>query len=141
MYSWVSAAVKPVVPVVALLQLVGVGAAVGAGAGTQDDQLVCDEALAVLWTPRHPQLGRYEVCTTARPLPDIARGWTIETAPPLDVFGAAGSYDRAKVARLYRGRYPSVARGWLEDNGRILSMTLVSPYPNRELTALEPGTL
>jgi hypothetical protein len=34
-----------------------------------------------------------------------------------------------------------VARGWVEENGRVVSITLVSPYPDRRLHALEPGTL
>ena len=67
--------------------------------------------------------------------------WTIESVAPLDAFGAAGSSNRAAVAQLYGGRRPTVARGWTTENGRFLSITLVSPYPNRELTALEPGTL
>ena len=47
----------------------------------QTDRVVCDPALAALWTPRHPQLGRYEVCTTPRPLADVADpSWTIESA-------------------------------------------------------------
>ncbi len=108
----------------------------------QSDRVVCDPALAALWTPRHPQLGRYEVCTTLQPLADVADpSWTIESVAPLDAFGAAGSFNRAAVAQLYGGRRPAVARGWTTENGRFLSITLVSPYPNRELTALEPGTL
>ena len=108
----------------------------------QSDQVVCDPALAALWTPRHPQLGRYEVCTTPQPLADVADpSWTIESVAPLDAFGAAGTFNRAAVAQLYGGRRPTVARGWTTENGRFLSITLVSPYPNRELTALEPGTL
>jgi hypothetical protein len=108
----------------------------------QPDQVVCDPALAVLWTPRHPQLGRYEVCTTPQPLADVADpSWTTESLAPLDAFGAAGTFNRAAVAQLYGGRRPAVARGWKMENGRFLSITLVSPYPNREFTALEPGTL
>jgi hypothetical protein len=138
MYSCLWVGVKRAAAIAALVQLL----ALGAEADAQGDQPICDEALAVLWTPRHPQLGRYEVCTIARPLQDVARpGWTIERAPPLDALGTAGSYDRAKVARLYGGRYPSVAHGWLDENGGFQSITLVSPHPNRQLTALEPGTL
>jgi hypothetical protein len=103
---------------------------------------VCDPRLAALWTPPRPQLGRYEVCTSTRPLTDLAAAaWKIETAPPLDALGTAGSFDKAAVARLYGGRWPSVARGWSSEDGRFQAVTLVSPYPNRQLTALEPGTL
>ena len=133
MYSWLGVGVKRGVFVASLLPVLALGA--------QGDQ-ACDPALAVLWTPAHPQLGRYEVCTTARPLTEIASpDWQVETVPPLDAFGTAGAYDQAVVARLYGGRRPSVARGWLADDGRFQAITLVSPYPNRQLTALEPGTL
>jgi hypothetical protein len=138
MYSCLRAGVKRAARLAALLVLL----ALGARAGAQADQPICDDALARLWTPRHPRQGRYEACTTPRALRDIARpDWTIETSAPLDALGTAGSYDRAKVARLYGGQYPSVARGWLDEDGRFQAITLVSPYPNRQLTALEPGTL
>lgn len=102
----------------------------------------CDPRLLAAWTPRHPQVGRYEVCTTARPIDEVARaGWTVEPRHPLDAFGAAGSYNRPAVLRLYGGRWPSVARGWIDEGGRFESVTLISPYPNRQLTALETGTL
>jgi hypothetical protein len=34
-----------------------------------------------------------------------------------------------------------VARGWAERGDRFESVTLLSPYPDRTLTRLEPGTL
>jgi hypothetical protein len=114
----------------------------GLSIGAQSDRPVCDPALAALWTPAHPQLGHYEVCTTLQALPDVANPeWKIESIPPLDAFGTAGSFDRAAVTRLYGGRWPRVSRGWKAEDGRFVSITLVSPYPNRYLTALEPGTL
>ena len=58
-----------------------------------------------------------------------------------DAPGTPVVVDHVAVARLYGGRRPTVARGWTTENGQFLSITLVSPYPNRELTALEPGTL
>jgi hypothetical protein len=134
MYSWVCVTVKRaaiaslVPPVLAL--------------GIQTSGPACDPALAALWTPAHPQLGRYEVCTSPRALTEIADpAWKVEATPPLDAFGDAGSFSRAAVARLYGGRWPAVARGWVEENGRLVSITLVSPYPDRALGALEPGTL
>ena len=60
---------------------------------------------------------------------------------PLDAFGDAGSFNKAAVARLYRGQRPTVAHGWIKENGRFVSITLVSPYPDRQLRTLEPGTL
>jgi hypothetical protein len=60
---------------------------------------------------------------------------------PLDAFGDGGSFNKAALARLYGGRRPTVAHGWVEEHGRFVSITLVSPYPDRLLRALEPGTL
>src|SRR5215470_6180368 len=85
----------------------------------------CDPALAALFTPLHPRLGRYEVCATERPIEEVAeRGWTIESLEPLDAFGTAGSYDRFAVTRLYGGRRARVAHGWREEAGRFESITL-----------------
>jgi hypothetical protein len=114
----------------------------GLSVGAQSEPMVCDPVLAALWTPSHPQLGHYEVCTTLQTLTEVANPeWKIEALPPLDAFGTAGSFDRAAITRLYGGRWPRVARGWRTEDGRFVSITLVSPYPNRHLTALEPGTL
>ena len=104
--------------------------------------LSCDAALAALFTPARPQLGRYEVCTTPEPLTALARPeWLIETLPPLDAFGGAGAYDRAALSRLYGGRRVIVARGWIEQGNRLDAFTLISPHPDATLTRLLPGTL
>ena len=134
MYSWLCAGVKRAALAALLPPIVA--------AGLQPDALRCDQELVALWTPRHPQLGRYEVCTTSRALAEVADPtWKVETMAPLDAFGDAGSFNKAAVARLYGGRRPTVAHGWVEENGRFVSITLVSPYPDRRLRALEPGTL
>jgi hypothetical protein len=102
----------------------------------------CDPALAALFTPRHPLVGAYEVCTTDLPIEAVAEpGWTIENLEPLDAFGGAGSYDRFAVSRLYRGRRARVAHGWRQDGERFESITLISPHPDRSLARLESGTL
>jgi hypothetical protein len=108
--------------------------------------LVCDPALTALFTPRSPQLGHYEVCTSPEPLPAAAErirhtSWNVESLPPLDAFGTGGSYNRAALSRLFRGQRPSVARGWIQEDGRFESLTLISPYPARSLDRLVPGTL
>src|SRR4029450_6441787 len=78
----------------------------------------CDPALTALFTPPHPQAGRYEVCTTTDPIETVAEhGWTIEALDPLDPAGSAGPYDRFAVSRLYGGRRVQVARGWHEPLG------------------------
>ena len=102
----------------------------------------CDPALAVLFTPQRPVLGRYEVCTDPRPLTEVAPAdWAVEALEAADAFGGAGSYDHAALARLYGGRRARVARGWTEAADRFEAVTLISPYPNATVTALEAGTL
>jgi hypothetical protein len=104
--------------------------------------LSCDAALSALFTPPRPQLGRYEVCTTPEALNNIAQPeWSVEAMAPLDAFGAAASYDRAALARLYGGRRATVARGWIDQGDRFESITLISPHPDRTITQLLPGTL
>ena len=108
----------------------------------------CDPALTAIFTPRHPQLGRYEVCTTSEPLQVVNanRGLnegpaTIDALEALDAFGAAGSYDRWALVHLYGGTRVRVERGWMAAPDRFVSITRLSPYPDASLTHLEPGTM
>jgi hypothetical protein len=122
--------------------LLGLYAGLGAVFAQKTPALSCDPALAALFTPARPQLGRYEVCTTPDALTAVAQpGWSVEAMAPLDAFGAGGSYDRAALARLYGGQRAAVARGWLEEGNRFESITLISPYPDRTFMRLVPGTL
>jgi hypothetical protein len=103
---------------------------------------ICDPVLTELFTPRHPRLGRFEVCTDPRPLGEVLpAGWTVETLEVLDAFGAARSYDRAGLARLYGGVRARVAHGWTRSADQFESRTFISPYPNAAMTSLEWGTL
>ncbi len=125
----------------AILALCGASLAGAQGAATGSARS-CDPALARLFSPLRPRLGRYEVCASAEPLTALAQaGWSIEALPPLDAFGTAGAYDRARVARLYGGKRAQVARGWRRSQEGFESITLVSPYPDPTLNRLEPGTL
>jgi hypothetical protein len=65
----------------------------------------------------------------------------VEALNPLDAFGAAGSYNRGALARLYGGSRVRVARGWAQRGDRFESVTLLSPYPDPSLTSLRPGTM
>jgi hypothetical protein len=112
--------------------------------------MICDPALTVLFTPAHPRMGRYEVCTAAEPIERLVAasgdvgGTTygaIEPLEALDAFGAAGPYNRPALARLYGGTRVRVARGWTRRGGEFESVTLLSPYPDASLTRLLPGTL
>jgi hypothetical protein len=68
--------------------------------------------------------------------------WTPRPLGPFDAFGQGGAYDRTKLARLYGSRRARVARGPRQEGGTVVeSWTLISPYPDRALRQLEPGTL
>jgi hypothetical protein len=110
--------------------------------------LSCDPRLTALFTPEHPRVGRYQVCTTSDALEAVVAAspkglhyGAPVALEPLDAFGTAGPYDRAAVAQLYRGTRARVARGWTEQNGVLESRTLISPYPDATLTHLSPGTM
>jgi hypothetical protein len=95
-----------------------------------------DAALTALFTPSRPEMGRYEVCTTDRPLEGEA-----DALEPLDAFGAAGPYDRAALQQLYGGTRVRVQRSWSASTGEFVSTTRLSPYPDAALTRLRPGTM
>ena len=67
--------------------------------------------------------------------------WTPQAMIPYDAFGLSGSYNRWKVAGLYRSRRAQVAHGPRVDHGQVESWTLMAPYPDAALQRLEPGTL
>ena len=67
--------------------------------------------------------------------------WAPRPAAPVDAFGQAGAYDRSRVARLYGGTRPRVARGTTVVDGTREFWTLVSPHPDAALRRLETGTL
>jgi len=109
----------------------------------------CDPALVGLFTPPRPTIGRYEVCTSSRPLEALladGRGdgihfGEVEALEALDAFGSGGTYNRFALARLYGGMRVRVARGWRRNGDRFESVTLLTPYPDVALTRLEPGTM
>jgi hypothetical protein len=120
--------------------------------------LSCDPALTRLFTPPHPRLGHYEVCTTPDTIEQIVQdggpivpredsaGSRVHYGPvemllPIDAFGAAGPYNKSAVARLYGGGRAKVARGWRQVGNQFESVTLISPYPDASLTRLERGTM
>jgi hypothetical protein len=105
-------------------------------AGAGKSAYVCDPALTVLFTPPRPELGHYEVCTSSDPLEGDA-----DALEALDAFGAAGSYDRAALQRLYGGMRVRVRRSWAATDAAFVSVTRLSPYPDASLTALRSGTM
>ena len=109
----------------------------------------CDPALTALFTPPHPELGRYEVCASSDSIEAVAAAGgrqglhygNVEALESLDAFGTAGRYDRSRLARLYGGTRVRVAHGWKESADHFESITLLSPYPDPSLTRLLPGTM
>jgi hypothetical protein len=109
----------------------------------------CDPALAGLFTPPRPAVGRYEVCITSRPLETLVADGrrdgihfgAIEALEALDAFGSGGTYNRFALASLYRGTRVRVAHGWRQTGDRFDSVTALSPYPDATLTRLNPGTM
>ena len=106
----------------------------------------CDPALAALFVPSKPRAaGAYDACTTSAPIETaIPAGFHasgVEHLEALEAFGTAGSYDRARMVQLYAGRRADVLRAWRVAGGRLESLTAISPYPDAQLTRLNPGTL
>ena len=125
----------------ALAALVGVAllASTLSADGLRSASLVCDPSLTALFSPRHPQVGSYEICTSTDRVENLApASWRVEPVAPLEAF-SSGMFNRAQLSALYGGRRVSVARGW--EAASEESVTLISPYPDATLTHLVPGTL
>ena len=109
----------------------------------------CDPVLTALFTPRAPEIGRYDVCTSASPLEQAiadrtAEGFQfgeIEHLEPADAFGTGGAYDRFALVRLYGGQRVRVARGWRQRGATFESVTVLSPYPDAALSRLTDGAM
>ena len=68
--------------------------------------------------------------------------WLPAPQLPSDAFGETGGYDRSKLARLYGSTRATVAHGPRVRDGRPAeAWTLISPYPSRDMTRLEPATM
>ena len=108
-----------------------------------------DPVLTALLTPKRPGVGRYEVCTTPASIDAVLAEETgqglrfgpVEATDPLDAFGTAGPYDRSALSRLYGGQRASVAHGWSKEGQGLVSVTLVSPHPDRTWASLVSGTM
>jgi hypothetical protein len=111
-----------------------------------------DPVLTRLFTPGDAPAGAYEVWRSDEsiemmaerlrnldPAP-LADAWKVQRGEPGTVF-TEGSYDRGRLARLYVGQRLSVARGALATPAGVVAFTLVSPWPDAMLRALQPGTL
>lgn len=125
----------------------------GYAAGGPPDLGVRDERLARLFVPVAAPAGTYEVFRSPRRMADlvaelraldpapVADAWKIAPLGPGDAFGSAGPYDAPKVARLYVGSAPLVARGSLRTADGVVAYTLIAPWPDPDLSTLHPGTM
>ena len=112
-----------------------------------------DEGLRLAFTPATFAAGSFEVHHSAEAIarlaarlraldPSPAAGaWQIERAGVFDAFGGEGPYDKARLARLFGGSSPSVARGTLVTMGGRRAFTLIAPCPDPSLSSLGPGTM
>lgn len=108
-----------------------------------------------LFTPLHAHTESYHAYVSQRALDDVLRrlendssllhppgAWAPLAVLSSEAFGLTGTYDRARLARLYGARRALVARGPRGEGGRPTeAWTLISPYPDRNLERLQPGTL
>ena len=116
-----------------------------------------DDRLRRLFAPPAMPAGTYRVFVTGEPIEKVAdhyrtgvhgptEGAALEAWRPApqsfgEAVGPTGVYDRAKVARLYRGHSPRVARGMVRRGDAIDAVVAISPYPNASLARLERGTM
>ncbi len=67
--------------------------------------------------------------------------WQVTRLEAHEAFGQAGIYDRLRLAQLFGGKRLNVVRGSLARDDARDAYTLISPYPDASLTAVNPGTL
>jgi hypothetical protein len=114
-----------------------------------------DAALTRIFTPRHAPEDAYRVYVSDERIEDVAAGiarasreappagaWAVAPTELLEAFGSVPRWDRSRVARLYGGTFPRMARGPVFRDGQVaMSVTLVSPYPDASYERLHAGTL
>jgi hypothetical protein len=112
-----------------------------------------DAALTRLFVPPSAPAGAYEVFRSPRAIAVIAAelrardpdpledAWRPVRTGPADAFGSNGLYDPMRLARLYVGTVPLVARGSLRTPEGVVGYTLIAPWPDSTFTTLQPGTM
>jgi hypothetical protein len=112
-----------------------------------------DEALTRRFTPGSVARGIYVVYHSERPIEAVVAelrardsspapgAWKPAREDALEAFDAASRTDRFRIAELYVGIHPFVARGSLKLAGRRVAYTVISPSPDATLTRLLPGTM
>jgi len=112
-----------------------------------------DRELTRLFTPLAAPPGTYVVYRSTEPIatlterlraldPAPAPGAWKPSRPEAHVaFGQEGSYDRARLARLFNGMRVTVVRGSLLQDGQRVAYTLVSPFPDAALSRIVEATM
>ena len=112
-----------------------------------------DEALRQLFTPSSLPAGTFRVHRSDQHISALAAAlkvldlspaegaWLVDRAGVFDAFGAEGPYDKPRLALLFGGSSPSVARGTLVTAEGRVAITLIEPYPDAALTSLRQGTM
>lgn len=73
--------------------------------------------------------------------PRATGSWVVAQTAAVEAFDSAALFDRAKLARLYGGRHPRIARGPIGRYRTDHVVLLLSPYPEADFSRLNPGTL
>jgi hypothetical protein len=109
--------------------------------------------LARAFTPLSAPPGTYLVKTTEQAIVGLAAklkacdpspapgAWEVTKPEAHEAFGQAGIYDRLQLAQLFGGKRLEVVRGSLPRGDGIDAYTLISPYPDAQLSSITPGTL
>jgi hypothetical protein len=109
------------------------------------ERFACSNALARIFAPPNVAASlsrRSEVCQSTAALEAVLpAGWFSEAVAAADLFAAADPHVKRRVAMLYGGQRPLVARGWIATEGTLESLTLISPRPDPASGRLLPGTL
>jgi hypothetical protein len=112
-----------------------------------------DEGLRLAFTPATFAAGSFAVHRSAEAIARLAArlraldpapapgAWQVERAGVFDAFGGEGPYEKARLARLFGGSSPAVARGTLVTTGGRRAFTLIAPCPDASLSTLRQGTM
>jgi hypothetical protein len=112
-----------------------------------------DAAYRDLFTPASSPPGTFTVYRSAEDIRALAArlrsfdatpapgAWDVDRTGVFDAFGAEPPYDKGRLARLFGGSSPWVARGSLATPRGRIAVALISPYPDLAITTLRQGTL
>jgi hypothetical protein len=112
-----------------------------------------DDELRLAFTPATFAVGSFAVHRSGEAIARLAArlraldpapapgAWHVHGAGVFDAFGGEGPYDKARLARLFGGSSPSVARGTLLTIDGRRAFTLISPCPDASLSSLGAGTM